>query len=474
MNTGFRYSVLAVALGLALGACSSTPYTRPEVDMPAQFKEAPAGWKNAEPADSAAKGPVWQSFGDPRLETLMAQVDQANQDLRVAEARWRQATALGRQARAALFPALSGNISDSRASAAKSDAGVSNTLQAGVSASWELDLWGRVRALSAVQDANAQASQADLANTRLSLEAELATNYFALRVADAQRALLDSSVAAYAESLTLTRNRYQAGVVSQADVTAAETQWLSARTQAEDITISRAQLEHAIAVLVGKAPADFELPSVARAEPDAMLPMQLPVIPASLPASLLERRPDIANSERLVAAANASVGAARAALFPALTLSAAGGYRNSGIEDLFSVANRFWSLGPALAVTLFDGGAKRAAVAQARANHDATVATYRQTVLTALQSVEDQLVALRVLENESLLQAQTTRASAQTLALTLNQYRAGTVPYLNVLTAQTTDQTARRTALQIRGRQLAASVALIKALGGGWQVADIR
>jgi NodT family efflux transporter outer membrane factor (OMF) lipoprotein len=374
------------------------------------------------------------------------------------------------QARAALFPTLTAGASDTRGSAATSGRNsVANTLQANLDASWEIDLWGRLHDLSASQDATTQASLADLANTRLSLEAELASDYFALRVADAQQALLNASVTAYADSLALTRNRYNAGVAAQSDVSLAETQWLTAKTQAEDNAINRAQLEHAMAVLVGKAPSDFSLPSLALTEPGAMLPMQLPGIPPSLPSSLLERRPDIATSERQVAAANASIGAARAALFPALTLSASGGYRSSGLGDLFSVANRFWSLGPAMALTIFDAGARRAAVAQAQASYDATVANYRQTVLNALQSVEDQLVALRILDNESVLQAQATRASAQTVELTLNQYKAGTVPYLNVLTAQTTDQAARRSLLDIKGRQLAASVQLVKALGGGWQ-----
>ncbi|MDR3412437.1 MAG: efflux transporter outer membrane subunit [Formivibrio sp.] len=468
---GWRTLALPTALSLVLAACASTPYTAPAFNMPAQFKEAPAGWKNAEPADTATRGLVWQSFGDAQLDALIAKVDTANENLHVAEAHWRQAAALGRQARAALFPTLGAGASDSRGTTGSSaKTSIANTVQADLSANWEVDLWGRLHNLSDAQTATAQASLADVANTRLSLEAELASDYFALRVADAQQALLNASVAAYADSLALTRNRYAAGVAAQSEVTLAETQWLSAQTQAEDLSINRAQLEHVIAVLVGQAPADFSLPVAKQDHPSAMLPMQLPALPVSLPSSLLERRPDIAASERQVAAANASIGAARAALFPALTLSADGGYRNTGLGDLFGIANRFWSLGPSLAMTIFDAGAKQAGIAQAQASYDATVANYRQTVLNALQNVEDQLVALRVLGNETVLQAQATRASAQTVALTLNQYRAGTVPYLNVLTAQVTDQNAQRNALDIKGRQLAASVQLIKALGGGWQV----
>ena len=473
MNPSTLSRFTPLALSLVLAACSSTPYHKPTIDLPAQYKEAPAGWKNAEPADTAGRGPLWQGFGDPQLDALMVQLDSANQNLRVAEAHWRQAMALNQQTRAALFPTVDAGLSGTRASATTTDPSVvSNSVQATVSASWEVDLWGRVHNLSSAQDATTQASAADLANTRLSLQATLATDYFALRVADAQGVLYDASVAAYADFLALTRNRYNAGVAALSDVTAAETQWLSAKTQAQDNAIQRAQQEHAIAVLLGKSPSEFSLPPVVGTAPSQMLPLQLPHVPASLPSRLLERRPDIATAERQVASANASIGAARAALFPSLTLSATGGYRNSSINNLFDFGNRFWSLGPAMALSLFDAGAQRAAIAQAQANYDATVANYRQTVLSALQSVEDQLVALNVLANEAALQEQTTRASAQTVALTRNQYQAGTVAYLSVLTALTTDQTAQRTALDIQGRQLAASVALIKALGGGWQVQD--
>lgn len=460
---------------LLLAACAPVPYQRPALDMPAAFKEAPAGWKNAEPADAKPRGPLWRVFGDAQLDTLIMQVDAANQDLRAAEARWRQADALARQARASIFPTVSADLGVTRS--ASTTTSYTRTLYAngidpGVSMSWELDLWGRVHDQAAAQAATAEASRADLANTRLSLEAELATDYFALRVADAQAALLEQSVKAYADSLTLTRNRYAAGVVARTDVTSAETQWFSARTQLEDNAISRAQLEHAIAVLVGKAPADFEIAALKPApdaEPASILPMTLPALPPTLPSSLLERRADIATAERQVAAANASAGAARAALFPKLTLAVAGGYKGDSLSELFGLAHRYWSLGPDLAQTIFDAGARRAAVAQAEASYDATVSNYRQTVLTALQGVEDQLVALRLLEREADLQTQTVAASAQTVTLTLNQYKAGTLPYLNVLTAQTTDFSARRTALTLRGRQIAATVALIKALGGGWE-----
>ena len=469
-----RSKLVATALACAsvLAACATGPaYQRPEMALPAQFKQAPAGWKLAEPADAAPRGAWWQAFGDAQLDALMAQSDGANQNLRAAEARWRQATALARSARAALLPTLAAQASATRSFSGSTSGRASNSVQAGVSADWELDLWGRVRNQVSAQDASTQASLADLANTRLSLQAELAGNYFALRVADAQRALLDATVKAYETSLQLTRNRYAAGVVSRADVAQAETQWLVARTQLADSAVQRAQLEHAIALLLGRAPADFSLPaaSALATEPVGQLSVTLPAVPPLLPSQLLERRPDVATAERQTAAANASIGVAQAALFPSLSLSASAGTRGSTLADLFSLPNRFWSLGPALAATLFDGGARRAAIEQAQARYDETVATYRQTVLGALKDVEDQLISLATLESEAELQTQTVRAAGEALALTLNQYRAGTVPYLNVVSAQTTDQSARRSALDITGRQLSAAVALIKALGGGWR-----
>jgi NodT family efflux transporter outer membrane factor (OMF) lipoprotein len=472
---GITRQSLIVSLTLVLAACSGMPYETPSISLPAQFKEAPGGWKNAEPTHAQAGNALWQVFADPQLNELITQVDAANQNLLVAEARWRQATALASQAQASLFPTVSADAAATRASSTSSGytkTTTTNTLQGSLSASWEIDLWGGLHDQAREQEATAQASLADLANTRLSLESTLATDYFALRVADAQAALLNASVKAYADSLALTRNRYAAGVASRSDVSSAETQWYAARTDAEDNAITRAQLEHAIAVLIGKDPSGFSLATlktVTESAPASLLPAKLPTIPPALPSDLLERRPDIATAERQVAAANAGIGVARAALFPKLTLSATDGARGSNLNNLLGLTHRFWSLGPDLAGTIFDAGARRAAVNQAQANYEATVANYRQTVLTALQSVEDQLVALRVLENEAGLQEQTVRASTQTVTLTLNQYKAGTVPYLNVLTAQTTDQTAQRTALTIRGRQLAATVQLIKALGGSWQ-----
>ena len=464
-----RAAWLPCVCALLLAGCAVGPdYQRPALALPAAFKEAPAGWKNAEPADVAARGEWWRGFGDPTLDGLVKQLHDANQNLRVAEANWRRATALGRQARAALYPSVGVQAGGTRAQNS-GNGPIANTVQVAASADWEADLWGGLRRNAESQEAAAQASDADLANTRLSLEAELAADYVALRVADAQSALYAANVASYEASLRMTRNRLAAGVATPADVAQAETQWLSARAQAVDVEINRAQLEHAIAVLTGHAPAEFSLAVVPMSEP-GQLALAVPAVPGELPSGLLERRPDVAAAERRAAAANASIGVARAALFPTLTLSATGGYKGTSASNLFDVAHRFWTLGPALALTVFDAGARRAQVDQAEAAYDAAAGTYRQTVLGALQDVEDALVALRVLDGEAQLQAQTVRAAGVSLQLALNQYRAGTIGYLNVVSAQTTDQNARLSALSIRGRQLSATVQLIKALGGGWSV----
>lgn len=466
-----RASLLSLLPLLALAACSGTMIPPPSAPpaVPAAFREAPPGWKTATPADTLPRGDWWRAFGDPALDELMPRLAAANLDLRAAEARWRQASALGRQARAALWPTLSASAGASRSRSAAE--GATTTLSAGVGADWELDLWGRLRSGVAVQQANIAATAADVANTRLSLQAELATDVLALRVVDAQRALLDAGVAAYENSLQLTRNRYAAGVVSRADVAQAETQWYAAQTQLTDLDISRAQLEHAVAVLVGQAPAELALPG-RDAGADASLGLTLPAVPPVLPSTLLERRPDVAAAARDVDAARANLGVLRAALFPTLGLSASAGTRGSTLADLFSLPNRVWSIGPSLAATLFDAGQRRAEVEQGEARLDELVATWRQSVLVAMRDVEDQLVTLSVLEREARLQEQTVRAAGESLALVLNQYRAGTVPYLNVITAQTADQSARRAALDLTGRRLAATVSLIRALGGGWSPED--
>lgn len=455
---------LAAALALALAGCAVGPdYVRPDTVDATRFKQAPPGWQTARPADDLPRGEWWKTLGDAELDGLVEQLLAANQDLLAAEAAWRQASALGRQARAQLWPVVGAAASSTRSRSGGSTA-TSNAVSATLD--WELDLWGGIRRNVEAGEASAQASLADLASTRLSLEAELAVNYFALRIADAQAAIYAETIAAYERSLQLTRNRYAAGVITRSDVVATETQLLTTQAAAIDIGVTRAQLEHAIALLVGRAPADFGLP--ARAEAPAA-----PTQPPTLSAHLLERRPDVAAAERRVAQANAQIGVAQAAYFPSLSIGASGGWRGLGASDLFTAPNRVWSLGAALAGTIFDGGQRSAAKDAAVAAYDQQVAGYRQTVLIALGQVEDNLVALRLLADEAEVQGRAVKAAQETLALVNNQYKAGTASYLEVIVAQTAELNSRRTALEITGRRHAATVGLIKALGGGWDAKEL-
>ncbi|VVD89748.1 cation/multidrug efflux system outer membrane porin [Pandoraea horticolens] len=460
---------LAASAVLWLAGCAVGPdYVRPDVDAPAAFKET-GDWKLAEPSDAVSKGEWWAIYQDPVLSELMAQVDVNNQNIKVAEANYRQALAVASQARSAFFPTIGADASLTRASSRVSSTAVSGSGVGGISnsyslsgtASWEPDIWGSVRRSVEAGNASAEASAADLANARLSAQALLAQNYFDLRVTDAQKALLDRTVATYEETLKLTQNQYAVGVAQRSDVIQAQTQLQSAQASAIDIEVTRAQLEHAIALLVGKAPAAFALTV-------APLHAALPPVPVSLPSTLLERRPDIAAAERSVAAANAKIGVAKAAFFPTLSLAATGGLQSSSFANWLTLPSRFWSVGPALAATLFDGGLRRAQTDAAIAAYDAQVATYRQTVLSAFQSVEDNLAALNYLGRESVVQNQAVQSSREALQLILNQYKAGTVSFQNVLTAQATAYTTERTALTILGRQFTANVLLVTALGGGW------
>jgi NodT family efflux transporter outer membrane factor (OMF) lipoprotein len=455
-----------------LAGCAAGPdYVRPQIEAPAQFKEM-QGWRQAEPRDALPRGTWWTMFGDRELDALMARVDLSNQTLRAAEARFRQSRALADQARAALFPALSANASATRSKSPSLSnqpsfaVGAVNNYNVALNTSWELDVWGRVRRSVEAGEASWQASAADLEAARLSAYAALAQNYFALRVADATRQVLEDTVAAYQRTLELTRNRYAAGVVARVDVVQAEVQWKSARAQLVDVGVERAQLEHAIALLVGEAPAAF---SIERAPFAA----SMPAIPVGLPSELLERRPDIAAAERNAAAANARIGVAQAAFFPTITLSGAAGFRSTDSANLFTTPSRFWSLGGALAQAVFDGGLREAQKEQAIAVYDEDAATYRQTVLTAFQEVEDNLAALRILEEEARLQDEVVQAARHALELTTNQYKAGIVSYLNVISAQTTLLSNERTASSLLGRRLSASVALVKASGGGWSAESL-
>lgn len=461
---------------MVLAACTLGPdYARPAADAPAAYKEA-QGWKTAEPRDSEPRGTWWAVFNDPRLDALLSQVEVSNQTIKAAEARVREARALTQQAQAAYFPIVTANASATRSggrtgagASAAGDGGTSgprNSFNVALDANWELDLWGRVRRTVEAGEATAQASVADLEAAKLSAQAQLAEDYFLLRTQDAQIRLLADTVDAYQKSLQLTRNQYAVGVAARADVAQAETQLKSTQAQALDAGVQRAQLEHAIAVLLGKPPADFSI------APEVVA-TTFPPIPPGQPSELLERRPDIAAAERRAAAANAQVGVAEAAFFPSLTLSATGGFQSSVLSQLFSLPSRYWSLGPALAQTLFDAGLRRAQSTQAMAAYDENVANYRQTVLTGFQEVEDNLAALRILEQEATVQDEAVKSARESLTITLNQYRAGTANYLAVVVAQTTALSNERAALTILGRRLSASVALIKALGGAWNATQL-
>jgi NodT family efflux transporter outer membrane factor (OMF) lipoprotein len=458
-------------------ACTLGPnYARPAVEAPAAYKEA-QGWKPAQPRDNEPRGNWWSVFNDPQLDALASQVEVSNQTIKAAEARVREARALTQQAQAALFPIVTANASATRSggrggtgsnvdNAGGQGGGPRNNFNVALDVNWELDLWGRVRRTIEAGEATAQASVADLEAAKLSAQAQLAEDYFLLRVQDAQIRLLNDTVDAYQKSLKLTQNQYAVGVAARADVAQAETQLKSTQAQALDAGVQRAQLEHAIAVLLGKPPADFSIAAEAVAT-------TFPPIPPGLPSELLERRPDIAAAERRAAAANAQVGVAEAAFFPSLTLSATGGFQSSVLSQLFSLPSRYWSLGPALAQTIFDAGLRRAQTAQAMATYDENVASYRQTVLAGFQEVEDNLAALRILEQEALVQDEAVKSARESLTITLNQYRAGTANYLAVVVAQATALSNERAALAILARRQTASVTLIKALGGGWDAAQL-
>ena len=465
----FRSSLVAVAAAALLSACAVGPdYVRPALDVPVGWKES-GDWKAADPRPAASGLAWWEAWGDPALNGLMADAAKANQNIRQAEAAWRQARAIADADRAGLFPALGLNAGAERARTNSGGIKTGNGYTAGLSASWEPDLWGSVRRTIESGDAGAQASADDLAAARLSIQTTLAQDYLQLRITDQQRDLYAATAEAYTKALKLTRAQHAAGVALQSDVALAESQLAQAQAAAVDLEATRAQLEHAIAVLTGRAPAQFALP---RAPANLPLALRQPASPAGLPSELLEHRPDIAAAERRAALANANIGVAKAAYFPQLTLSAAGGFSAAALGNLFDTPSRVWSLGAALAQTLFDGGLRRAHTAQAEAAYDIAAAQYKETVLGAFQQVEDDLALLRLLDQEAALQDQAVRSSQQAEQLALNQYRAGTASYLGVVTAQTLSLTNQRTAVQLRGRLLAAGISLVAATGGGWSAND--
>lgn len=462
---------------LMVTACTVGPdYIRPTpvAVMPATFREL-AGWKEAHPRDGVPGEKWWEIYRDPLLNTLEEQVTVSNLTVAAAEAQFRQARAAGQGAKAGYFPTVSVGASASRSQrsgnlgAVPGAGATTSDFLLPLDLTWEIDLWGKIRRSVEAGGAQAQASAADLAAVTLGSQAELAGDYFLLRTLDAQKRLLDDTAEVYRKSLELTNNRYAAGVAARSDILLAESQLKSAMAQALDTGVQRAGLEHAIGLLTGKAAADFSLPA---------MPLPLvtspPSIPVGLPSELLERRPDIAGGERRMAAANAQIGVATAAWYPTVKLSASAGLEASGISRWLNWPSRLWAVGPGVSETLFDGGARRAQNEQLRAAYDGTVANYRQTVLSGFKEVEDNLAALRILAEEARVQNEAVIAAEQSVTIISNQYKAGTVGYLNVIVLQASELSSERAAMDILGRRMTASVLLVKALGGGWVLREPR
>ena len=447
-------------------------YRQPAVTTPAAFKEA-QGWVPATPADALDRGTWWTLFNDPLLNELAAAVEVSNQNVAASAAAYAQARALVEQQRAALFPVVSldGEATRSggggRTSTSSTVSRSGNNVQLSIGGTWEPDVWGRLRATVNNASASAQASAADLASAKLSAQGELVTNYLSLRLADAQMAILRDTIAGYERVLQITRNRYAAGIAPKTDVLQSETQLANAQADLTSVQQQRAQFEHAIAVLVGKAPAEFSITPAAWTA-------AVPQVPVGVPSTLLQRRPDIAAAERRVAAANEQIGVERAAYFPSLSLSTSYGSGATRVADLFGASNTFWSLGLSAAQTLFNAGATGARVDQARAAHEEAVARYRQTVLTAFQNVEDHLAASQVLQRQQELRRQASRAADEAEAQVLNRYRSGLVSYSEVVIAQVSALNARRALVQAQADRQTAAVALIQALGGGWHATGVE
>jgi NodT family efflux transporter outer membrane factor (OMF) lipoprotein len=459
---------------LFLSACTVGPdYQRPTAPVPAQYKEA--GWKVGEPHDEINRGAWWTIYKDPLLDDLVKQIDISNQNLKASAAAFEQAEWIVAQARAGFFPTADLNASAQRSltgggSSATTGAGrsgfLSSLFSTSGSVSWVPDLWGKIRRTVESDVASAQASAGDLASARLSAQGTLASDYLQLRVTDELKRLLDTSATAYAESLRITRNQYQSGTADQSAVSQAEAQLEATQSQAIATGVTRAQLEHAIAVLIGKPPAEFSIPPT-----EAMI--AVPVIPPEMPSALLERRPDIAAAERLMASANAQIGVAVAAFYPDITLTGDYGTSAVTLNHLLATSSRFWSFGSSLVQTVFDAGARSAQIEEARAIFDQDVANYRQTVLTAFQQVEDQLAGLRILAEQAAVQDKAVVAAREAERIITNQYLAGTVAYTSVIVAEQTALADAETAVTIRQSRLVASAALIQALGGGWDASQL-
>jgi NodT family efflux transporter outer membrane factor (OMF) lipoprotein len=458
----FKRHLLAMAAFsfLASGCAVGPDYQRPSAVTPAAYKEA-NNWLPAAPADALDRGPWWTLFNDPVLNELASGIEVSNQNIAVASANYAQARALVREQRAALFPVITLNGSAAKSGGGASSSRTGNTYQANIGGSWEPDVWGRLSRGVDSASASSQASAADLASARLSAQGELATNYFSIRQTDAQQALLANTITGYQRTLQITQNRYAAGIAAKTDVLQAQTQLANAQAEALGLSRQRAQLEHAIAVLLGRAPADFTLASI-------QWTASVPEVPLGVPSTLLERRPDIAAAERRVAVANEQIGIAQSAFYPSMNLNASYGFSASAVSDLFSASNSLWSLGLSAAQVLFNASATRERVAGAQAAHDATIARYRQTVLTAFQNVEDQLAATRVLVQQQALRDQASQAADEAETQMLNRYREGQVSYTEVVTAQVTALSARRALVQVQADRQTTAVALIQSLGGGW------
>ncbi|MGF6776085.1 efflux transporter outer membrane subunit [Paraburkholderia sp. GAS334] len=471
---GLRLSLSAIAAACMLAGCAVGPdYVKPTATTAAAYKELEGtGWKPAQPADLGPRGAWWEVYGDSELNALEARVATENQDVQAAQARFRAARATVAQFRSSFFPTVSasGDYSRARSSANvlhKSTAGLTlNDYVVQADASWEPDLWGRISRSVEGAKAGAQASAADAQSALLSIEAELATDYFELRGIDQEHQLLDNTIKAYRDALDLTQHRRAGGIATDADVAQAQTQLRTTEAQAIDLDVQRAQLEHAIAILAGQSPSTFSLP----VEPLVAVPV---VAPTGVPSTLLERRPDIASAERQMAQTNAQIGVATAAFFPNLVLSVTGGLEATNYSSWLMAPARFWSLGPTIAGTLLDFGGRAAVKEQAQAHYDESVAHYRQTVLGAFGDVEDNLAALRVLEQEAHAQDDAVTAAERALAVISNRYKNGAITYLDVVVAQTTALSNERQAVAIARRRMAASVALIKALGGGWDASRL-
>lgn len=471
-----RISILAITMLFLAGCMVGPKYRQPAAIVPPAYKEpVPEGWKEAQPNDGVIRGKWWEVFHDQQLNALEEQISISNQNILTAEAQFRAARDAVRVVRSGLFPTLSAGpgVTNSRTSATLTNnqftsfnPGLRTLYSLPLSLSYQADVWGSIRRSVTASAETAQVTAAQLENARLSYQGELAQNYFQLRGVDGDRALLERTVKSFEEFLQLTKDRFNAGVASGADVAQAETQLATTKSQLVDLGVARAQIEHAIAILTGKPPSAVSIPP-------AILTQAPPAVPTSLPSALLERRPDIAAAERQMASANEQIGIAKAAYYPSLTLAATAGIQTSNFFEWFTWPSRFWSVGPAMNETLLDGGRRRAQLGQAKELYDATVASYRQVVLTSFQQVEDNLAALRVLENEAAVTNEAVQAAGRSLTISTAQYKAGTTNYLQVITAQTAALQNQRSAVDILTRRTAATVLLIQALGGGWDVSQL-